>query len=203
MDYPIVRHLHRYEYVLMTDAVTDRVVADIGGDVGLGSLILATRAKTVFCIDPRVAILKEHKLLLYLMGVGPEAIQRVYGIPLKFEESGDYKYDVGVCVEVFEHVPDPSAFCKLVAQRCEMAFWTTPLVAETGKTINDTHVAEYSKKDFTRILSESFDVLDYRIQLSDMQVVKDAEPIGFSCVPEHRVQMAWCRSKLFSSQHPT
>lgn len=200
MNYVISRHFARYEYVVESGYVTGKNVADIGGGMSHGSIVLAMKAASVTCIDPHMKAVKDEKYIPYVPQTSFEATQRVYGIPNMFENiAGQHKWDVGVCIEVFEHVPNPSAFCKLVAQNCKEVFWTTPLVAKTGKTINPDHFCEYDKVDFMKILGESFDILDYKIQMPDMTVVDHAEPLGFSCVAEHRVQMAWCKSRLLSS----
>ena len=52
MNYPLTRHLQRYEYVSEKGYVDGKVVVDMGcGPFAMGSFILTPRAKFVYAID--------------------------------------------------------------------------------------------------------------------------------------------------------
>jgi SAM-dependent methyltransferase len=188
MNFPITRHLQRYEYISELGYVRDRVVADFGCGCGFGAYILTSNAKFVYGVDYRTVATQ-------IAGINGSAHKDrfffVHGSLFDFEK----KVDVCVLVEVFEHVEDPEYLMQHVSSIGEFAFITTPLAEVTGKTRNPDHIAEYSSKDFDTIVSRHFDILDKVYQHSDMTITKEAVSKGDSFTTEHVVQMVWCRRK--------
>ena len=196
MNFPITRHYQRYEYVVEKGWTNGKDIVDIGSDNGYGLYILSGNAKSVVGIDPALNRVLDGKNILVGAPVIDSKGERVSMIPAKFEEVDfDRPVDIVTAIEVLEHVPNPSEFCKRIAEKCSNAFFTTPLAEKTGPTGNADHVAEYSYEDFRNILEENFEVLEFVFQLSDLSIVQYAHFSGESRVVTHVVQMAWCKSK--------
>ncbi len=188
MNFPLTRHLQRYEYISEMGYVKDRVIVDMGCGCGFGSYILTSNAKFVLGVDYK-------SVASQIAGINGNAHKdRFFFVPgdlFEFEK----KVDVCVLVEVFEHIEKPERLIEHLSNICEYAFLTTPLAEATGKTRNPEHVVEYSSKDFNYIISEHFDILDKVYQHSDMSITKDATSMGDSFNLNHVVQMVWCRRK--------
>jgi SAM-dependent methyltransferase len=188
MNYPFTRHIQRYEYVRESGYIRQCIVADIGCGTCYGSFLMTASALFVYGVDSNLSM---QKLYAFNGDVNYDRF-----LPYKCDVL-DFNKPVDVCtaIEVFEHVEDPYRFISHLSSICKWAFITTPLVGKTGVTPNNDHVAEYSSKDFDKIVSGGFSIMDKVYQKSDLSIVKKAEPCGYSCVPEHVVQMIWGRSK--------
>jgi hypothetical protein len=152
-----------------------------------GTYMLSTTARKVTGVD-----LKIHR--------GPTIIpSRSRQEIVNFVEGDFYtlnhRVDVGVAVEVFEHMPIPEKFINFLSHHCSYVFLTTPLAAKTGTTRNTDHIAEYTKTDFQHAVKKRFKILNVSYQHSDLRITADAKPTGCSMDKDHVVQMLWCRNK--------
>lgn len=195
MDFPVSRHLQRYEYVQQKGYVTNRKVIDLGCGDGSSMSILAMNATKVLGVDKKMP----PKEWTFTSFCGSDRLSKCmfYNIDIFDLETYEipFRIDVATAIEVFEHIPNPNRLINLVAKLAENLFITTPLVDVTGKTRNPDHVVEYSAKDFEDIVSKRFDIIDKVYQLSDMSIVNEAIPNGDSIDPSHVVQMLWCKRK--------
>lgn len=191
MNYSWVRHYQRYEYVVMKGWVTNAFVADVGcGAFPLGSYALAYSAKMVFAIDPLVMSSSD----IPKFDAPLHNFDRVVTVKESvFDFTG--KVNVGVAIEVFEHMPNPEKFIKYLARICKYAFITTPLADKTGPTRNPEHIAEYSAEDFDKIVGEGFEIEHKVYQTGDLRIQISASPRGDSYSGDHVVQMVWARSR--------
>lgn len=189
LNYCHVRHMQRYEYILTRNYVLNKTVVDIGCGNNIGTYALSSIATKVYGVD-RISLLRDNYLIV-LEGAKPENI--------KFFECDlfDFKLQVDVCVavEVFEHILEPQKLIRHLASLGEWLFITTPLVESTGRTVNMEHVAEYSSKDFDKIISKEFNIVEKVYQKSNLEISYDVSPNGDSFNPGHVVQMVWARRK--------
>lgn len=192
--YPFTRHLQRYEYIVESRLVDDKVVADVGCGIAVGAIFMTSVAKMVYGIDPKLANIQ-------LFGINGNAKKE------RFQPVADdlfnfkHKVDVVTAVEVFEHMPDPEKFIRHISSICDYAFLTTPLAEITGKSRNPEHVAEYSDEDFNKLVGVGFDIIEKRYQLATMVITDRADPCWDSLNPGHVVQMVWCRSRHEQREH--
>lgn len=174
--------------------VTDKYTLDVGCGGGFGTIILASKAKEVWGIDPEMAkVLSEGKVQYSICPQTNLTKVRFIGDDIFNVKVIDG--NTSVAIEIFEHVPDPDKFIARLAEFSNELFITTPLAEVTGKTVNPEHVAEYSEADFRKILEKYFNIEKMVFQLSDLTIVDKASPNGCSYDPGHVVQMAWCKRK--------
>ncbi len=187
MDYPYARHAQRYEYPGAKGFITNKTVMDIGCGATEEPVILSIHAKLVFAVDTI-----QLRQSIQLMVPKNCQVNRIVKVPCsvyKFYE----QCDVAVAIEVFEHVSNPKRFINHIADHCKELFITTPLAKITGKTSNPDHVKEYSNRSFRRCVETRFDIIEQKFQLSNLEVVDNAQPNGDSYNTGHVVQMLWCR----------
>jgi 2-polyprenyl-3-methyl-5-hydroxy-6-metoxy-1,4-benzoquinol methylase len=196
MNFEAARHVQRYEYIAKKGYVINKPVIDFGcGPCGYGSRILTSTALFVYAVDSEMMVGGPTPVYVeHSAGFRPERIQYVKKDIYDIDVSG-VSDCVGVAVEVFEHMEDPVKFIDHLAKLCTDVFITTPLASTTGPTRNPKHVAEYSRKDFLKIVGKGFKVLEYACQMSDMRIVRRATPRGDSMNGSHVVQMVWCKRK--------
>ncbi len=181
MNFPLTRHLQRYEYVIQKGYCYNKVIADIGCGLNpLGSYLMCNDSKLVYAVD----------LLVNKIGLNSNVVLVNDSL---FNFVG--KVDTVVAIEVFEHMPKPSEFIEHLSNICSNAFITTPLVEFTHCSRNKDHIAEYSSTDFDRIVEEHFSIVDKVYQFSDMSLCDMGVPNGDSLDTGHVVQMVWCKSK--------
>lgn len=197
MDFPATRHWQRYEYILQRGWCNGKNVLEVGCGLCYGTTMLSQTAEAIWAVDlePTPFAKSPQVAMVWFGNPRMERIRFLQADAMRLPE--DHTFDVGVAVEVFEHVPDPEAFAAKLARLCRWCFLTTPLAERTAPTDNPDHVAEYSRDDFLAILGRSFVVRELTYQRSDLTLRDWAEPNGSSINPGHVVQMAWCESKLF------
>ena len=142
---------------------------------GYGLFILSQSAKSVIGCDP---ILNFDNPVRHFV----PAKSKLNKIGAFQDSIFNYKVkmDVGVAMEVFEHVPSPLLFIKHLSTICDNLFISTPLALTTGKTRNPKHVNEYSSLDFKNIVGEYFDILESIFQLPTLEIVENAKYSGDS-----------------------
>ena len=193
LDYPLVRHYQRYEYLQAKGYIYNKSVADIGcGDALVGFGIFIGQANKLYAVDPILKTLPKGHTITSSANRPLETY--IYLLPIPVEQ---FNIPVDVCTafEVFEHVPNPEAFIKKLSTLAPYLFITTPLAAKTAPTKNKDHVAEYSSKDFKRILSTCYNIEELVYQHSNLDITTEADATGCSMDTNHVVQMAWCRRK--------
>jgi len=193
MNFPWARHYQRYEYVMNRGWIDGKRVADFGCGLPAGANAMTVNAKMVYAVDPLLREFAGVKMGFF-SPAGSDAVKRMRILPYDLFLVKK-KFDVITAIEVFEHMPNPKKFVEHVAGHCKNAFLTTPLAERTARTINSSHVAEYSSDDFDDIVKGSFTIIEKLYQLGDMSVVKHAKADGCSMDDSHVVQMVWCRSK--------
>lgn len=190
MNYPLARHYQRYEYVIQSGLVTDRNVLDVGCGYGYGTNILAKEAKNVLGID--LSLGHKNNLMSYMECYKPrKAVQLEYMECDIFDFKPNITFDVAVCVEVFEHVPDPVKFIARLAEIAAEVFITTPLARVTAPTRNPEHVNEYTHEDFLAAIETKFVPQRIRFQTGNMNIEDYGIYTGDSMDPEHTVQMVY------------
>lgn len=188
MHFPWTRHIQRYEYILNKHYVEGMVVADFGCGVPQGSYALSSMATWVYAIDRDVRV---GGVAVSNSAAHPERVTLIQDDFYNFTMG----VNVGVAVEVFEHMEDTIRFVNFLGNLCEYVFITTPLASKTGVTRNHNHVMEYSKGDFERAVGKRFDIIDRKYQKSNLEIVDKARANGDSMDLGHVVQMLWCRRK--------
>lgn len=196
LPYPITRHFQRYEYVVRRGWVTQKDVIDVGCGNTQGAFILAEYAKSVLGVDP---ILKEHiqggKAFKMPLLIKEGIFKNNLRVSAESVFNINDKFNVAVCIEVFEHQMDVDGFLRKLAGLCEYLYITTPLAAVTGPTRNPDHVGEYSNEDFVAALEKHFVIQELLFQRCDMTICNYPVFDGDSFNEFHTVQMAWCKSK--------
>lgn len=188
MYYPFTRHLQRYEYITRSGHISDKVVVDLGCGVCVGTCIFTELATFVFAVDNQVDTGKVFSI------DGQARLGRLHVIRGNLFQF-TARVDVATAIEVFEHISPPERLIDHMASICTHAFLTTPLAKKTAPTVNPEHVAEYSAKDFDRIIGKRFKILEKVYQHADMHISETAKPSGCSFDVEHVVQMVWCKRK--------
>ena len=192
MNYPWCRHHQRYEYVINMGYVRDKIVIDVGSGLPYGAIAMTSSAKLVYAVDPKVG----EVLGKIILSMSPRNTVRD-NVKLVACNIFDVKKKVDVCiaVEIFEHMEDPALFVAKLSTLCSYAFITTPLARTTEVTPNQEHVAEYSARDFDKIVGRSFEIESKVYQTADLRIEKETMPNGCSFQDGHVVQMAWCKSR--------
>ncbi|BFM16526.1 bifunctional 3-demethylubiquinone 3-O-methyltransferase/2-octaprenyl-6-hydroxy phenol methylase [Maricurvus nonylphenolicus] len=106
----------RANYIDQRSPVAEKKVVDIGCGGGILSESLAQRGAIVTGIDMGEAPLNVAKLHSLESGVSVD-YRRTTAEELAQEEAG--QYDVVTCLEMLEHVPDPSSVIKACADLCK------------------------------------------------------------------------------------
>jgi len=157
---PFARHYQRYEMGGSLGLYKDKNVIDIGCYDGYGTRIIAKEAHFVWGIDHRdYGSFASYKRLLK-----KQNMEFIHANFMKSTLNGA-KIDVGVAVEIFEHIEDPLKFIERIAGIVDSLFITTPLSDYTKKTPNPEHVLEYSREDFEGTVEKGgFKILDRMYQ---------------------------------------
>ncbi|MGB3887149.1 class I SAM-dependent methyltransferase [Gordonia sp. (in: high G+C Gram-positive bacteria)] len=150
-NYWFRRHEVAYEYIL--DAVADRDVLEAGSGEGYGASMLATRAKTVTCVD------YDEQAVAHTSRVYPElTVQQGNLIDLPL---ADGSVDVVVNFQVIEHLWDQSAFvaeCHRVLRPGGFLLMSTPnrVTFSPGRDtpLNPFHTRELNAAELTELLAE-------------------------------------------------
>lgn len=106
----------RANYIDQRSPVAEKKIVDIGCGGGILSESLAQRGAIVTGIDMGEAPLNVAKLHSLESGVSVD-YRRTTAEELAEEEAG--QYDVVTCLEMLEHVPDPSSVIKACATLCK------------------------------------------------------------------------------------
>ena len=196
MEFPIVRHLQRYEYITECGYVTDKTVLDIGCGNAQGTALLVNFAKEAVGMDPRF-VGKEGAVHVSTYACPGRTAGKIHLLPSRWEEVNVAKSQVGVvvAVEIIEHLVNPKEFLKFAATVGDHLFITTPLAKKTAPTDNSEHVTEYSKQSMQGMLKKEFNILKVTYQHADLRITDDAVANGSSLHKGHVVQMYWCQSK--------
>ena len=196
MLFPIVRHIQRYEYIGMSDYITDKTVLDIGCGSAYGTVLLSNWASEIIGLDPKLAEYKDNVNMPVFQCPG-RIPGKVHLLDKCWEDVnvGQSQVNVIVALELIEHLANPKKFVEFASVLGDYLFITTPLAKKTGSTDNMEHVNEYSKKSMRNMLSKHFDILKTVYQHADLRITADAVANGSSINPDHVVQMYWCQSK--------
>ena len=194
--YGITRHIQRYEYVIKQGYVEDKVVIDVGCGHGYGTLMMCCYAKHVMGVDTEMSSFMANSVSPVFVPPDRKLGSRRF-YPYKWEDVDPVKtkVDVTVAMEMIEHIQAPVMFLDFAKTIGPYLFLSTPLAEKTGPTRNPIHVVEYSHDDLVALVSNDFDILDTKYQLSDLQIVDSATPSGDSHDEDHVVQMLWCKRK--------
>ena len=193
--FPFTRHLQRYELAVSLKLITDKKVIDVGCGTTLGTSVLLEYAKYVLGCD--VNLIDNAILVIAIHNEGNEngPIEKRHALVKAAVEEVEDNFDIGVAIEVFEHVQDPKKFIKHLSKICDYIWITTPLAKETGKTRNPEHVMEYSAEDFNSIVKCGFHILGNLFQTGSMEIKSYGEYTGDSFAPWHTVQIIYGKSK--------
>jgi hypothetical protein len=153
-------------------------------------------AKHTIGLDTEMEVLKDNSVMPVFVPPGYKLGSRQF-YPHKWEDldTTKSKVDVIVAMEIIEHIQEPAKFIDFAKLVGEYIFLSTPLAEKTAPTRNKLHIVEYSHPDLVALVSEDFDILEEKYQLSNLQIVDNALPNGDSHDANHVVQMLWCKRK--------
>ncbi|MAG33509.1 MAG: hypothetical protein CL908_21745, partial [Deltaproteobacteria bacterium] len=147
-DGPDLAYEHIHRYVLATRIVEGLRVLDLASGTGYGSALLSRSARSLVSLDLEAA---------HLGGVPAGVCGDALRLPFR-----DESFDVVVCFEAIEHVPEPA---RLVSEaRRVLAGPRILLVSTPDREIytaraghrNPFHIAEMSRSEFQRALRKDF-----------------------------------------------
>ena len=152
---PVTAYEHWHRYAFAAQFAAGRRVLDVASGEGYGSALLAATARQVvaFDIDQKAV----HHARLKYPGANLEFVAgSVVEIPLHGIE-----FDLIVCFEAIEHIPDPEALLQEVKRMlgAEGIFIvSTPNKPEYKKmeSSNPFHVKEFDFEEFRKLLSRYF-----------------------------------------------
>ena len=149
-------HLARYRFA--TQLASSRRVLDAACGEGYGTAMLSAVARSATGVDVDGRTI-EHARLRY---PGPEfVVADVRELPFR-----DDSFDLGVCFETIEHVPDPERV--LAELRRVMAQDGLLLVSTPNKhqylVENEFHEREFFHEEFVQLLESRFDRVDVLLQ---------------------------------------
>jgi SAM-dependent methyltransferase len=177
---PGIVALHLKRYLFAASYCTGKIVLDAACGVGYGSVELARVATRVVGIDVDAETIAYARSRYADSGV---AFETMDVSRLRYD---DETFDTIVSFETIEHVDDREAFLREVARvlRPTGTFVvSTPNAARTTETPdNPFHRVEYSRADFTSLLSEHFTDVELfgqrRLQTRRHRVLQRLDVLG-------------------------
>lgn len=161
-----LQSLAAYEHAAPLAAGTR--VLDCGCGEGYGTALLAERATLSVGLD------REPEVVAYATAKYREADRAAFvaasADQLPFAEAS---FDVIVCFQVLEHLPDPLAFLHEVRRLLApggVFMLTTPNLLVTGARPNPHHVHDYTPNDLRALLERVFDDVELRGVFAGAQV---------------------------------
>ena len=151
----VYEHLHRYRFAL--DAVTGRVVLDLGSGEGYGAGMLGTTAESVLGIDNDPSSVT-HSRAHY----GSATVTFAEGSAVELASRLPNEFGVVVCFEVLEHVEEHEqvvAGIRHVLKEDGLLLLSTPDREPYNAVIaapNPFHVREVSSAELQELLSRHF-----------------------------------------------
>lgn len=161
----MIRSLEETAAYLLARAPVNPVVADVGGGTGALSRALARRAQEVHLVEPSRALRPED-----FAGSGVTLHQSMFPAP----NLGERLFDLIVCRQVVEHIPEPLPFLEAIRSRLHpegVAYIELPSAEyiELSCSIVDfhyPHVHYYRREAFETLLTraglEPLDVVDVK-----------------------------------------
>lgn len=139
----LANHVHRYLWAL--PRVEGRRVLEVGCGTGYGSLLLSWTASSVIAVDldaDAIAHARSH----------------FPGIDFRVADAGDrleQAVEVAVCFEVLEHVAEPEAVLRGIAQKSPRLLLSVPNPLASGSHLNPHHVNDWPLGRVRRRLREA------------------------------------------------
>jgi SAM-dependent methyltransferase len=151
----VYEHLHRYRFA--GDAVTGRVVLDLGSGEGYGAAMLGTTAECVLGIDIDASSVAHSRA-----NYGSATVTFAEGSAVELASRPPKEFDVVVCFEVLEHVQEHEqvlAGIRHVLKDEGLLLLSTPDREPYNAVIaapNPFHVREVSSAELQELLSRHF-----------------------------------------------
>jgi SAM-dependent methyltransferase len=177
---PGIVALHLKRYLFAAPYCTDKVVLDAACGVGYGSAELAQAAELVVGIDV------DDATIAYARSRYGDANVEFHTMDVCSLDFDDDSFDVVVSFETIEHVDDREAFLREVVRVLRpagMFLVSTPHALQTTEAPqNPFHHVEYSRADFTSLLSQRFADVDLfgqrRLQTRRHRILQRLDVLG-------------------------
>lgn len=171
MEFDIVDHLARYEYI--KDLVIDKEILDCGCGNGYGSYYLSLVAKKVTAVDI------SDKAINFARNHYSHQNLEYKKMNVEDLDFNDDSFDVVVSFEVIEHLKNPLFYLKeirRVLRESGTAYFSTPnrLIISPGSDtpLNCYHTKEYTVSEYYDLLTDYFDDVDLYGEHPDKKLKK-------------------------------